>query len=58
MKYVRIGCQVLEVLIACEDGKKCLEDNPLIPEIVDLMKYEVACVSLPCLSFQLLPDLM
>ena len=49
MKYVRIGCQVLEVLIACEDGKKCLEDNPLIPEIVDLMKYEVACVSLPCL---------
>ncbi len=42
MKYVRVACTVLEVLLANDEGAKFLEEkNPLIPQIAELLRVEV-----------------
>lgn len=48
MKYVRVACLLLEVLLAETEGCKYLEEkNPLIFQIADLLRVEVEGVRLP-----------
>jgi len=39
--YVRVACQLLEVLLQTEEGVNYLKENPLIKEISSLLKAEV-----------------
>jgi len=41
LKYVRMACQLLEVLLSTDSGRDLLSSNKLLPEIADLLKKEV-----------------
>jgi rapamycin-insensitive companion of mTOR len=46
MKYVRVACLLLEVLLAESEGYKYLEEkNPLVFQIADLLRVEVEGVT-------------
>jgi hypothetical protein len=50
MKYVRVACLLLEVLLAESEGYKYLEEkNPLVFQIADLLRVEVEGVNFPSL---------
>eukprot|EP01114_Cavostelium_apophysatum_P016624 TRINITY_DN4775_c0_g1_i1.p1 TRINITY_DN4775_c0_g1~~TRINITY_DN4775_c0_g1_i1.p1 ORF type:complete len:1113 (-),score=304.93 TRINITY_DN4775_c0_g1_i1:63-3401(-) len=42
LKYVRMACQLLEVLVSTDAGRGCLQDHQLIPEITELLKLELS----------------
>jgi rapamycin-insensitive companion of mTOR len=41
VKYVRVACLVLEVLLSTEEGASYLEENALIKQIAELLRVEV-----------------
>jgi hypothetical protein len=52
MKYVRVACLLLEVLLAESEGYKYLEEkNPLVFQIADLLRVEVEGVNFPSPPF-------
>tara|TARA_R110002050_G_scaffold76922_2_gene164481 strand:+ start:236 stop:544 length:309 start_codon:yes stop_codon:yes gene_type:complete len=38
--YTRIACQLLEILVSSEEGKSFLNNNPLLPQIGELVRLE------------------
>jgi len=41
LKYVRTACQLLELLVSTEPGTEFLKDTKLLPEIADLLRFEI-----------------